>query len=247
MKLHFCSHTLLPLHQSPPLAPPSSWIWDCHPIHYSQAGISVVMCANTRRKKGECRSELESQLRHASVCACESLSNRRSWRTQRRCTLADVATCTTAEAAATLFPSEPSEHSAGAFRSLRAGLAHDIHWDAWKRCLLRTDWWEPALRCGGWPPCVCISAARGELDAWCFHDDYNGLQSVHFTEARGTLQAAVWDCTGEKKHRRLWHWLCVIHCACPVQKILLLLLNFSFQKERCCVWGIRMKRGMKED
>lgn len=40
-------------------------------------------------------------------------------------------------------------------------------------------------------PCVRATITRGELDAWRFHDDYNGLQSVHFTEARGTLQAAV--------------------------------------------------------
>ncbi len=40
-------------------------------------------------------------------------------------------------------------------------------------------------------PCVRTTTTRGELDAWRFHDDYNGLQSVHFTEARGTLQAAL--------------------------------------------------------
>lgn len=60
-------------------------------------------------KRGECLSEPESQLQRASVCMwCVSLSNRGSGRGQRRQTLADAATCTAAEAAATLFPSEPS-------------------------------------------------------------------------------------------------------------------------------------------
>lgn len=67
-------------------------------------------------------------------------------------------------------------------------------------------------------PRVRTSTARGELDAWRFHDYYNGLQSVHFTETRGTLQAAVRDCTGEQRHGRLRHrpgaFLCVIHYVC---------------------------------
>lgn len=101
----------------------------------------------------------------------------------------------------------PLLDSAGALCSFELGLflTFICEWDAWTRCLLKE--WLMRTSAPVWrvTPCVRTTTTRGELDAWRFHDDYNGLQSVHFTEARGTLQAAVWDCTGEQRHGRLWH------------------------------------------
>lgn len=210
------SHTLLPLCQSPPLLPPPSCIWQCSPSLF----MSSYQRSHVRRhwggKRGECLSERESQLQRASVCmcvwVCEIGGSRRGERRHTH-TPADAATCTTAEATATLFTSEPSSvrlsWSSLLPLSWACLWALCVNGNAWKEMpakewLMRTS--APVWRV---TPCVRTTTARGELDAWLFHDDYNGLQSVHFTEARGTLQAAVWDCTGERRHGRLWHQLCV--------------------------------------
>ena len=174
-------------------------------------------------KRGECLSERESQLRRASVCKCVCVwvcEIGGSGRGERRHTHtpADAATCTTAEATATLFTSEPSSvrlsWSSLLPLSWACLWALCVNGNAWKEMpakewLMRTS--APVWRV---TPCVRTTTTRGELDARLFHDDYNGLQSVHFTEARGTLQAAVWDCTGERRHGRLWHQLCVCVCCC---------------------------------
>lgn len=176
------------------------------PTHYSWAGISEVMCADTEEEKGGSVWVSESHNSGMLVCACvwvcqiEGAGEDRGDARWLMLLLVPLLK---------LLP--PCSHlnlhqwdSAGAFCSWGRSRGSVCEWDAWKRCLLRSDWWEPALRCGGWPP-VCVPLLLGgELDAWRFHDDYNGLQSVHFTEARGALQAAVWDCTGEQRHSRLW-------------------------------------------
>lgn len=137
--------------------------------------------------------------------------------------------------------------SAGAFCSFWAGLIYDVC--VWMGCLkemLAKEWLmrtsAPVWRV---TPCVLTTTTRGELDAWRFHDDYNGLQSVHFTEARGTLQAAVWDCTGEQRHGRLRHRLCVllymIHYACCVEsssRLLLLVFGKRFQTKTGAWLGV---------
>lgn len=96
---------------------------------------------------------------HVWVCEIEGAGE------ERGDTLADAATCTTAESAATLFTSEPSSvRLSWSFLfpfELGLFMTFMCEWDAWKRCLLRSDWWEPALRCGGWPP-VSVPPLLGE-------------------------------------------------------------------------------------
>lgn len=101
---------------------------------------------------------------------------------------------------------------AGAFSVSKLGVSKltvwMCEWDAWemlaKEWLMRTS--SPV-----WRVTLCVRTTTWrESDAWRFHDDYNGLQSVHFTEARGTLQAAVRDCTGEQKHS----WLALMMYVC---------------------------------
>ena len=218
-------------------------------------------------KRGECLSERESQLRRASVCKCVCVwvcEIGGSGRGERRHTHtpADAATCTTAEATATLFTSEPSSvrlsWSSLLPLSWACLWALCVNGNAWKEMpakewLMRTS--APVWRV---TPCVRTTTTRGELDARLFHDDYNGLQSVHFTEARGTLQAAVWDCTGERRHGRLWHQLCVcvllcmIHYACCAESTFRLLLplllllafenRFQTNTEEGSVSGRRLER-----
>lgn len=167
MNQHSCSHTLLPLRQSPPLPPPPSWISECAPAHYSWAGIAVVMCADTEEEKGGSVSVSQSHNSSMRVCACgvwvcqiEGAGEDREDRHWLMLPLVPLPK---------LLPrcSHLNPHlwdSAGALCSFRAGAVHDaqcVNGMPEKRCPLRSDWWEPALRCGGWPP-VSVPLLLGE-------------------------------------------------------------------------------------
>lgn len=212
MNQRSCSHTLLPPRSLLPGSRLPHEYRSAPPPHYSWAALSVVMCADTEEKKGGV-SQRARVTSPACECVhvCVSLWSRGS---ERGGTPADAATCATAEAAATLLTSEPSPaRLSWSCLFLSAGLVYDAR--VWMGCLREMPAKEWLMRTSApvWrvTPCVRTTAARGELDAWRFHDGYNGLQSVHFTEARGTLQAAVWDCTGERRHGRLWHrFVCVV-------------------------------------
>lgn len=95
------------------------------------------------RKKGECPSE--SQLRRASVCMCVWEQSEQERREETHRLMLE------------LLPHRETYHlldSAGAFVWLRwagLGLSVTACVTVWRWCRLRSDWWEPALQCGGWP------------------------------------------------------------------------------------------------
>lgn len=211
------SHTLLPLPLSPPLLLPCSWIAQRSPSLFMSWCQRSHVCRGCKGKRGECL--WASHNSGVRACACVSVCEVDGAGEDRGHTLVDAETAgdTVVQLLPQPFTSEPS--------SVRLSWGFLFLWtgcvNVWMGCLkemLAKEWLmrtsAPVWRV---TPCVhttttTTTTTRGELDAWRFHSDYNGLQSVHFTEARGTLQAAVWDCTGERRNSRLWHWLCVF-CA----------------------------------
>lgn len=162
------------------------------PPYYSWAAISIVMCTHTEEeKRGECLGE-RSQLWCVSVCV-------RLKQRERSDIPADAWTAAAAAEAAAAHLCMLS-----CYTQLEASSASELalavwmwDWDAPEEMLAK-EWLMTASNSAvEGTPCMRTITTRGNLDAWRFHDNYNGLQSVHFTEARGTLQATLWDCTGE--------------------------------------------------